>query len=185
VGKEGIMYGNIVLASTKNGFIPNAIKWFTQSQFSHSLVIIPEMLGIPMCIEAAESGVNTVRFDKNYINDVNEGYQVWSVKVGNSVKRDAIKSISNDLEIGYGFLQYPYFIVRRICLLFGKDIKSKNNWFSKDGMICSQLVVAYLTACGLSFVFEGYGLGSIAPQDLQNIFKVHPELFELVESVRL
>lgn len=179
------MYGDIVLASTKSGFIANGIKWFTQSQFSHSLVMLPDMFGLPMCMEAAENGVDTVRFDKNYTNDTNEGFQVWNVKIDNAIKRDAIKSISNDLEIGYGFLQYPYFIVRRICLLFGKDIKSKNNWFRKDGMICSQLVVAYLTACGLGYIFEGYGKGSIAPQDLQNIFEAHPELFDMTKEVRL
>ena len=73
---------------------------------------------------------------------------------------------------------------RRINLLFGRDIKSQNNW-NTNGMICSQLCVAYLVACGLSDIFKGYGRGSVAPQDLQDIFAAHPEVFELVQSVRI
>lgn len=177
-------YGNIVLASTKSGFVPNAIKWFTKSQFSHSLVTMPDVLSIPMCIEAAESGVDTTRFDKSYINNADQGYQVWHLKISQEIKDKAIISILNDLEIGYGFLQFPWFMWRKLNEIFGKDIKSHNNW-DHHGMICSQLCVAYLIACGLGYIFADYGIGSVAPQDLQNIFKAHPELFELSEEVRL
>lgn len=178
------MYGNIVLASTKSGFIPNAIKWVTQSQFSHSFVTIPDILGIPICIEAAEGGVDTTRFDTSYQNNLGQGYQVWNIKVDQNIKDKAIIAILNDLEIGYGFLEFPWFVWRRICLFFGDNIKAKNNW-NEGGMICSQLCVAYLSACGLDSVLVGYGKGSIAPQDLQDIFEAHPELFELIESTRM
>lgn len=178
------MSGHIVLADTKSGFIPTAIKWFTQSQFSHSFVTMPEILEIPMCIEAAEGGVDFTRFDTNYQNNQNEGYQVWNIKIDQSIKNAALISILNDLEISYGYLQYFWFIWRRVCLFFGKDIKGKNNWIN-EGMICSQLCVAYLNACGLQNVLVGYGQGSVAPQDLCNIFNAHPETFELSESIRL
>jgi len=178
-------YGYIVLASTKNEFIASAIKWFTQSAFSHSFVTIPQILGLPACIEASGKGIDTCLFDKNYKNNPNEGYQIWEVKIDQGIKDVSIREILSDLEISYGFLQYPYFILRRVCLLFKIDIKSKNNWFRKDGMICSQLCVEYLKYCGLARVLEGYGKGSIAPQDLQDIFKSNPELFKLVKSVRL
>jgi len=171
-------YGDIVLASSKTGFVAQAIKKFTKSKFSHSLVTTPDILGVPMCIEAAEVGVDFTRFDNSYIYNPEQGYEIWTIKIDQTVKDKAIISILSDLEISYGFLQYPYFMWRALCLLFGKDIKAKNNWFSQ-GMICSQLCVAYLKACGLSNVLSGYGEGSIAPQDLQNIFKAHPELFEL------
>jgi len=178
------MYGNIVLASTKSGFIPNAIKWFTKSQFSHSLVTTPDTLGTPMCIEACEGGVDSCRFDKGYSNNIDQGYQVWNIKIDQATKDRAIVSIFNDLETGYGFLEYPWFMWRQLNRLFGRDIKSQNNW-NTNGMICSQLCVAYLTACGLGYIFVGYGRGAIAPQDLQDIFKAHPELFEMTEEVRL
>lgn len=178
-------YGHIVLASTKKEFIASAIRWFTQSNFSHSFVTIPKVLGMPVAIEATGKGVDTCLFDKNYKNNENEGYQIWHLNISQSIKDKAIKSVLNDLEISYGFLQYPYFIIRRICLVVGLDIKSYNNWFRKDGMICSQLCVAYLKACGLEHILKGYGEGSIAPQDLQNIFKSNPTIFKLVEQVRM
>jgi hypothetical protein len=178
------MYGNIVLASTKGQFIPNAIKWFTNSQFSHSLVTVPNVLGVSMCIEAVEGGVDFARFDNGYENNQDQGYEIWNVKVDQAVKDKAIVSILNDLEIGYGFLEYAFFICRRFCLLFGIDIKNQNNWISQ-GMICSQLCVAYLKACGLDRLFIHYGNGAVAPQDLQDIFKANPDLFEKTSSVRL
>lgn len=179
-----MQYGNIVLASTQGQFVPNAIKWFTQSQFSHSLVTVPDVLAVPMCVEAAENGVDFTRFDKGYVENQSQGYETWNIKIDQSIKDAAIISILNDLEMNYGFLEYPWFIWRRLCLAFGKDIKSKNNW-NMGGMICSQLCVAYLIACGLSYIFDGYGEGAVAPQDLQNIFLAHPELFERTERVRL
>lgn len=178
------MYGNVVLASTQGQFLPNAIKWFTQSQFSHSLVTVPDTLGVPMCIEAAENGVDFTRFDTGYVSNPDQGYETWNIKIDQSIKDAAIVSILADLETSYGFLEYPWFIWRRLCLFVGKDIKNQNNW-NESGIICSQLCVAYLKACGLGHIFQGYGEGSIAPQDLQNIFLTHPELFERVERVRL
>lgn len=178
------MYGHVVLASTKKGFVPNAIKWFTRSKFSHSLVTLPDMLGAPLCIEAAEGGVDAVRFDNNYANDPGQGYQVWRVKIDQSIKDAAIVSVLNDLEIRYGLFQFAWFMWRALNRLFGRDVKNQDNW-NHDGMICSQLCVAYLTSCGLGHLFQGYGQGSVAPQDLQDIFMAHPELFELVQEVRL
>lgn len=177
-------YGQIVLASTKSGFVPNAIKWITNSKFSHSFIKTPDILSVPMCIEAAENGVDFTRFDTSYVNNQDQGYEVWNIKIDQSVKDAGIVSVLNDLEISYGFDQFPFFIWRKICSFFGKDIKNKNNWFS-NGIICSQLCVAYLKACKLDQFLVGYGEGSLAPQDLQDIFKTHPEMFELVESVRL
>ena len=147
-------YGNIVLASSKTGFIQNAIKWFTKSVFSHSLVTMPDVLGISIGIEACEGGVDTVRFDKNYVNDPNQGYQVWNLKVSQDIKDKAIIQLLNELEVGYGFLSYVWFIWRRINFLVGRDVKASNNWHT-SGMICSQLCVAYLNACGLNSIFVG------------------------------
>lgn len=178
------MYGNIVLASTKSGFIPSAIKWFTGSQFSHSFITIPDILNTPMGVEAGGNGVDCVRFDTNYQNNTDQGYEVWSIKINPETADTAIISMLNDLEISYGYFQYFWFIWRKLNSIFGRDIKSQNNWINK-GMICSQLCVAYLKVRGLTGIFEGYGEGSIEPQDLQNIFKANPDIFEKVESVRL
>ena len=179
-------YGMIAIVNSKKGFIPNAIKWFTKSQFSHSLVVMPDILGTQLCIEAAEGGVDFTKWAKEYVNNVEEGYELWRVKVDPLAMDKALKCILNDLEMSYGYLSYPFFIYRRICAIFGKDVKSQNNWFKSDGMICSQLCMAYLNECKLDpSIFSGYGQGSIAPQDLHDIFTAHPETFELIETVRL
>lgn len=178
------MYGNIVLASTKGQFLPNAIKWFTKSVFSHSFVTTPDILETPMCIEACDHGVDFTRFDTGYVDNQDQGYEVWKLRISQPIKDVAIVKILDTLETGYGFLEYPWFIWRKLNLLVGRDIKHQNNWNS-DGMICSQLCVAYLEACGLDYLFAAYGKGSVAPQDLQNIFKAHPDLFELIETIRL
>lgn len=176
--------GDVVLADTKKGFVVNAIKWFTKSQFSHSLVTMPSLMDFPMCIEAAENGVDMTRFDTGYENNMGQGYQVWSINIDQDIKDEALKVIINDLEIMYGVFQYPWFMWRKLNLLLGRDIKAQDNW-THDGMICSQLCVAYLRACGLDDVFKGYGNGSISPQDLQDIFKANPDLFSLSEQIRL
>jgi hypothetical protein len=145
---------------------------------------MPDILGLPICIEAADNGVNTVRFDKNYINDQNQSYQIWKIKIPQEQVDKGIIAAINDLETLYGFFQYPWFMWRSLCLLFGKDIKNQNNWYT-NGTICSELCVQFLHGCGLGHVLIGYGVGSVTPQDLQNIFKAYPELFELVEEVRM
>lgn len=177
-------YGYIVLADNKKGFVPSAIKWFTKSKFSHSFIMMPDILGLPMCIEAAEGGVDFTEFDKSYKSDPNEGYEIWNIKIDQSIKDCALRFILKELETSYGFMQFIFFVWRRINLLFGRDIKNKNNWFT-NGMICSQLCVEYIKACGLENTISLYGNGSISPQDLQDIFKSHPDYFQLVESVKL
>lgn len=176
--------GDVVLANSKKGFIQQAIKWFTKSQFCHSFVTMPTLMGFPMCMEAAENGVDMTRFDTSYQNNQDQGYEVWSINIDQDIKDQALKTIINDLEIMYGVFQYPWFIWRKLNMLLGRDIKAQNNW-THDGMICSQLCVMYLRACGLDDILAGYGNGSISPQDLRDIFKAHPDLFVLSESVRL
>lgn len=177
--------GQIVLANTKSGFIPAAIKWMTNSQFSHSFIKMPDIFCNSMCIEASEKGVDMLLFDPNYLNNLQEGYQVWNIKIEQSVKDKAMASILSDLEISYGYLEFFWFVWRKICSIFGKDIKAQNNWAVNSGIICSQLCVAYLKSCGLSGVLAGYGDGAIAPGDLYNIFVSNPQVFELIDSTRL
>lgn len=172
-------YGYIVLAGTRTGFFPNAIKWFTRSRFSHSLVTMPTILGLPICIEAADSGVNTVRFDKAYSHNTEQEYEIWKLNIAPEAIDAGIREVVDDLETAYGFLEYPWFVWRSICRVFGKDIKHQDNWCTR-GTICSELCVAFLKACGLGHTLAGYGEGSVSPQDLQDIFKAHPAVFELV-----
>lgn len=178
------MAGDIVLASCKDNWISKCIEWFTKSVFSHSFVTMPDILGVPMCIEAVEGGINMGLYDRVYLKSPGEGLEIWTINIDQEIKDEALRNIMNYLQVGYGFLEYPWFMWRHLLRAFGKDIKAQDNW-NKSGMICSELCVEYLKACGLDFIFEGYGDGSIAPQDLQDIMKAHPDLFTLTERIRL
>ena len=174
-------YGHIVLAFTIDNFDGKIIKFFTRSKWSHSFITIPDILGRPMCLEAADSGVSALAFDYGYKNDPVENYNKWNVKLPKEVKDYAISECLNDLQTKYGYLELPWFGWRAFLLwAFNKDIKSENNWCQK-GTICSELCVKYLTLCGLGYLFKDFGNGSVSPQDIENIMLAHPELFELEE----
>lgn len=174
-------YGHVVLANSKQEFTARMIKLLTRSQWSHSLVTSAPQLGVEMGMEAAGSGVSQLPFDKAYRQDPGQGFRVYRINLAQDVKDSALRSILPELESPYGYADLPWFIWRAINRLFGRDIKSQNNWASKND-ICSQLVVKYLTACGLSALFAGYGVNTIAPQDLQEIMDAHPETFQVIEN---
>lgn len=174
-------YGHIVLADSKKEWIAQAIKWFTKSKWSHSLLTIAPEADREMGIEAASNGISAVPFDTSYRNNDTQGYNMYRVLVDDNIKDAAIRICLNDLESAYGYLEYPWFIWRSINAFFGRDIKSQNNWFNQ-GEVCSQLCVKYLTACNLGQIFSGYGKNSVTPQDLQVIMGANPQYFELIET---
>lgn len=173
-------YGSIVLANTKNQFFPSVIKWVTRSKWSHSLFTIPPCCGREMAIEATVTGVSCVPFDQHYRLNGGKGYRIYQVRLSPEIIDAAISQRLDDLEEFYGYCDLPWFIWRALNWLFGRDIKNQDNWAYRY-KICSQLVVDYLTGCGLGHIFDGYGRNSICPQDLQEIMDAHPEYFELVE----
>lgn len=172
-------YGYIVLASTKDEWFPALIRWVTKSKFSHSLITIPDILGIPMCMEASGQGVNTLRFDKGYLNNTQQEIKIYKVNVSKELKDSAIQKCLNDLEVSYGYLELPWFLWRSLNKFFGKDIKKQDNWF-QNGIICSELCVSYLTYCGLGNLFKDFGNSSVNAQDLYEIIQSNPSLFESV-----
>ena len=174
-------YGHIVLASTKSGVVPSAIKFITKSQYSHSFITAPTIVGLPMCVEAAESGIDMIRFDDAYTQNAAENIEIWEVLISDEMKDKGLVAVFDKLETSYGFLELPWFVWRWMNRLVGRDIKSQNNW-SKNGTICSQLCRIYLTATGLGSLFEGYGKGAVAPQDLSVVMNANPQLFKKVYS---
>lgn len=174
-------YGHIVLAGTKSGIVPNAIKFFTNSKFSHSLITVPDLIDVPMCIEAAESGISMARFDSAYQNNPEQQIEIWEVLISPEVKDVGIKTCLDQLQMKYGFLEIPWFCWRYINKKLGKDIKSQDNWFNKNE-ICSELCEYYLTAAGLGVLFEGYGDSSVCPEDLATIMKNNPKYFNKIFS---
>ena len=174
-------YGQIVLAGSKSGFVPSAIKILTKSKFSHSLITAPDMVKLPMCVEAAENGISVIRFDLAYTQNASENIEIWEVLVPNAAKDAGLTAAFDKLEKSYGFLELPWFIWRWMNTLVGRDIRAQNNW-SHNGTICSQLCRIYLTKAGLGSLFESYGKGSVAPQDISAIMNANPKFFKKVFS---
>ena len=175
-----MQYGYLVLARRTNDWTSHLTAYITQGYFSHAFVLTPTVAARMLCIEAEVEGVTASPFDTTYRENLNRDYIVFRVKVKNN--KAGINAVLSKLETGYGFAQMLWFLWRFICAKFGKDIKSQDNWFYKDGTLCSQLASEYLFAAGLSDIFCEYGLGSISPNDIYEVAKSRPDLFEEIES---
>lgn len=175
-------YGYVCFAYTKNKWYDWAIAKATKSKWSHSFITCPPMLGKEMVLEAADGGVEATGFDLSYRTNPDVAYEVYRLKVSQDFKDASILNRMKELEVSYGFLEYPWFIWRYINAFFGRDIKSHNNWCQNGTEVCSQFLREYIEDCNLSSLFSGFGKGSVAPQDIYNVVLARPDLFELVES---
>lgn len=173
-------YGYLVLARRTNDWTSHLTAYITEGYFSHAFILTPTVGDKWLCIEAELEGVTASPFELAYQKNLNRDYIQFKVKVSDN--QTGINSILSKLETGYGFAQMLWFLWRFICSKFGKDIKGQDNWFYKDGTLCSQLAAEYLFSAGLSYLFEGFGQGSISPNDIYKIAKSRPDLFEEVES---
>jgi hypothetical protein len=174
-------YGYIGFAYTKNEWIAKAISWFTKSKWSHSFITIPPMLDKEMVMEAVKGGVEVDMFERGYRNNHNQRYEIYKFNCNKSDIDSAIIVCANHLQESYGFLQYPWFMWRSLNKLFGKDIKDQNNWSSR-GEVCSDLTRRFIEGSGHKELFKEYGTDSATAQDIYEIVKNNPQLFELIEK---
>lgn len=174
-------YGHVCFAFSKNEWIAKAIAWFTKSQWSHTFLTVPPMLGKEMVMEAGGGGVEMVTFDQAYRNNSGQKYEVYRVKLSPETINQAISKCMDKLEMPYGYLEYPWFIWRFMNKWVGRDIKAQDNW-STNLEVCAGLVDIYLDELGLQALSKDFGNNAISAQDIYEIVKAHPELFELVES---
>lgn len=172
-------YGHIVISSNMKDWDAQVIKFFTGSYFSHALLTV-NVLDRLVALEATGKGTSAVPFDIGYESNDGEDYVMFSVNIPQEVKDVAISKCLDDLEKTYGYLELPWFAWRAVCKLFGKDIRSKDNW-SQAGIICSEYASNYLKSCGLQDLFKDFGQGSISAQDVYEICKAHPEVFTEVK----
>jgi len=177
-----MVYGHIVLARRWGNILSATNCFITGSYWSHAFTTVCTPYGRLLTIEAEAQGVTSCPFDINYEQDFSRDYIMYEVNIPQEAIDFGIDAALNKLESGYGYIQMPWFIWRAICNLFGKDIKSQNNWFSSDGTLCSQLAVEYLQAAGLGNLFADFGSGSVSPQDIYLIVKANPQIFTEVES---
>lgn len=172
---------NIVFASTAKEFMPNAIRWFTRSKWSHSLLTTPDYLKRSMCIEVAGNGISMLDFDLGYRNNPQQAYEVYEINKPINDKSRVVRELLDYLEKPYAYLSYAWFIWRFFLRLFKKDIKSQDNWYS-NSFVCSGLLREYLGLCGLGYLTSEYGKGSFSTQDLYEVVISNPEMFKLVEK---
>jgi hypothetical protein len=175
-------YGYVCFAYTKNKWYDWCIAKLTRSQWSHAFITCPPMLNNEMAMEATRDGVTMCSFDERYRQDPSQIYQVFRFKIDQVAKNASIQNRIKELETLYGYLEYPWFAWRYLNSAFGRDIKSQNNWCQNGTEVCSQFVIEYISDCGCASLFNSFGKGSAAPQDVYEIVLAHPELFELIES---
>jgi len=176
-------YGFICFAYTNNKWYDWCIAKFSKSSWSHSFFTCPPMLGEEMVMEADSSGVSVCSFDQHYRQNSTQTYKVFRFKNVDQATIDAaIKNRIPELEVTYGYLEYPWFIWRYLNRMVGRDIKAQDNWCQNGNEVCSQFLREYISDCGYASLFDGYGKGSMAPEDIYQVVLAHPELFELVES---
>lgn len=174
-------YGYVCFAYSKNEWIAKAIALCTKSKWSHTFVTVPPCLGKEMVMEAASGGTEMVLFDIAYRNNADQKYEVYRVKISKeSIDQSILKCIEN-LEMPYGYLEYPWFVWRAINSWFGRDIKNQDNWHTKYE-VCSGVTNNYIVNLSLGSLFNGFGNNSVNAQDIYEIVLAHPELFELIEK---
>src|ERR1051325_8132074 len=115
-------YGHIVISNTKKGFVQAAIRFFTQSKYSHSFFTIPNVCGKEMGLEAADIGITALAFDTMYRKNDKVAYRVYRFKADPAKKDQAIRNALETLQKGYGYLELPWFMWRGINKYFGRDI---------------------------------------------------------------
>lgn len=177
---ESIKYGFICFAYSKNETIAKLIAWSTKSKWSHSFITLPPILGKEIALEADSQQVAITKFDLSYRDNANQSYEVYRFKVDQSIIDSAILNMLNSLEESYGYLEYLWFMWRYFNLLFGRDIKSHDNWI-QQGVVCSGLVRQYIEFLGYGNLFSEFGKDAMSAEDIYKIVKNNP-LFELIES---
>lgn len=174
-------YGHICFSYSKDKWLAKAISFLTKSQWSHCFITIPGILEKEMVIEADGKEISTILFDIGYRNNKNQKYEVYKFKIPQKNIDESIRTILNLLETPYGLWEYPWFIWRIVLKLFGKDIRKQDNWIRK-GTVCSDLVRNYIELSGHENLFLDFGKDSANVQDVYEIVKQNPQLFEIVEK---
>lgn len=173
-------YGHIVISTSKTSLGSRVIRFITSSNWSHSFIMMPELLGQDLAMEAEATGVSMCSFDKHYRLNPAQKFRIYRFRADPARKDMAIIECLQYLETGYGFLEMPWFIWRGLNKLFGRDIRAKDNW-SQDGTLCAELVAQYISLSGFAYFFSGFGCGSVSAQDIFELCEAHPETFELIE----
>lgn len=171
-----MLKGTVGFASKKGNFISKAIRWFTQSKWSHTFIMYqvePEALVV-------EAGTFEVLIDLPKKYDTHHYVTAYFEPVGFSGEEieKGISKIRQKIEVHYGWLQLvgfiPVVIFKR---LFGKKISNP----AKGGIICSELVLLYLRALEPGAKWDHMDKNTTSPEDLFVEISGHPK-FKLMPT---
>jgi hypothetical protein len=164
------------------GVIQKIIRYFTNSQWSHSLLITTPVAGVESVHEAAGRGVQVVPFEKNY-EKAPGYYQLYSISPDYATEDQIFQSLAQCHLIysgdEYGTLQLLWFPYRVFMeKVFKKDVRHQKNWLS-NGVICSELVYHFLSGLGSVFVemLSPFSPDTIQSEDLYRMYETNPHIF--------
>jgi hypothetical protein len=141
--------GDILFCSSDR-FLGKAIKWATDSEFSHVALYV-EVWGVPFVIDAQKDGIQFRMYDQ-WQNEY--GYKVRAFRAPYAIDPKAI-SLRAATKAGFTAYDFPSLLLRHpIALLSGKW-QERND--SEDMMTCSEFV-AWVYAIQRSY--------RMSPQDL-------------------
>ena len=150
--------------SASNSWISKIIRWFRQSNVSHTFIIINRGDRL-FVMEAGKRQVQIASYDKHYAK--NKGYvELYKPEVDDTTINKAIDDMMPYLERGYGYLQLVGFALVSLLQRIGINIDNPIG----TGIICSELVREYLLKLG----FEEYrklDRDTTAPDNLLALIK--------------
>lgn len=165
----------------KMGFYSKAVRFFTNSKWSHCFYISQNYMGESMVFES-DLKAQIVPWNKEYIvkdKDIFEVYRpiIASERAIEKATRETYFQYAGDT---YGFLSIPWFAIRETLKKITGVVLRKN--FSTSGVICSELLIVYIRSLGGQYFaeFESLNPEETSPEDIYRLVKSKPHLFEFV-----
>ncbi len=172
--------GCVGLSAKRTGFYPKAVRFFTQSNYSHVFVIAHDYYNKQQVFEVnLEAGLRG--FESEYIQKNNDSYEIY--KPIKATDKEIYKAVSETFHycngVTYGFLQIPWFAFRAIFRVFG--IELHRNWFPWGG-ICSEMPLIYLKLINKEYAqaFAHLTENECSPQDIAAVVESRTDLFQFI-----
>lgn len=160
-----------------NGFIQKCIRFFIESDFSHSFTIVD---GPCSCISALETTDTRVcvtpmtrkQYEENWV-------EIWEIEASEVVKEAALRSTYAKYSgLMYGYFSYLWFMYRWLVRKLGADRGWMWDWASK-GVTCTELTSSYVRQV-YPDDFLGMDINAITVRELRLIMLAKPDRYKLL-----
>lgn len=160
--KLKVPVGSIGFETSRKSIYSKLIRWFTGSKISHVFIVVGEIHGRPVALEANDSGVDLVFLSKYHTPD--HYYVLY--KPGSRSSKDIDFALAMLVRlyhnVPYGWGQIAGFIFDR----FTSRLGYKRNFFS-EGVVCSELGFQYARLLGCPLPNMDPNL--VSPADLMDL----------------